>query len=103
MQVPCTASASAKDSNQLSVYDGEMIDPADSWRHYTGELNLESAGVLAVSVTECKTLELRVTPDPDAFPEHALIDFGSAGRLQLERTSKKLREYAMSRGWKYRH
>ena len=56
-------------------------------------------GVLAVTVAECRTLELSVIPDPDAFPEHVLIDFSAWGTSQIHKKAKRLRIAAVKRGW----
>ena len=90
-----------KDKNKLSVYDGDTISAADAWRHYVNEH--ESAGVLAVIVSECKALGLQAYSDPGPFPEHAVIDFDQ--RLtngQIRKIARKLRDMAQSRGWQYR-
>lgn len=56
-------------------------------------------GVLAVTVAECRTLELSVVPDPDAFPEHVLIDFSAWGTSQINKKAQSLRNAAVKRGW----
>ena len=55
-----------KDKHMLSVYDGDMTTPADSWTHFCGILGFQSIGVMAVTVGECSTLELPARPR--AFP-----------------------------------
>ena len=64
--------------------------------HYTEEQKLRSAGVLAVTVGECMTLDLDVRPDPDPYPEHAVIVFGESGR---NGKAKLLKRKAIERGW----
>ena len=91
-----------KDGNRLSVYDGDMINAARSWAHYTGTLGLTSAGVVAVSVAECLGLELVVSSDPSEYPEHALIEFGELSRRQATTKSKQLSRYANARDWQFR-
>ncbi|MGI6354263.1 MAG: hypothetical protein GX937_00835 [Lentisphaerae bacterium] len=91
-----------KDEQKLSVYDGDQITPANAFEHYTQALKLESSGVMAVSVEECKKLELPVTPDPKPFPEHALIDFSSCSKSAAEKKAKLLKSKAIVRGWLYR-
>ena len=82
----------------LSVYDGNQISAMDSWLHYTNRLNLESDGVLAVSVGECRDEQLGVQPDPQCgFEEHVLIVFDKG----LRRIAKKLKKIAVQRGWQY--
>lgn len=92
----------SKDEHCLSVYDGDQIDAESAWRHYVNTLNLESIGVLAVTVWECEILELTVVPDPDAFPEHVCIDFRGLTNRQIEKKAKTLNLTARSRGWQFR-
>jgi len=91
-----------KDEQMLSVYDNDQITPADAFEHYTKDLKLRSGGVLAVSMMECETLALPVTPDPGLFPEHALIDFSAHSKSATEKKAKLLRAKAEVRGWLYR-
>ncbi|HEU4456530.1 MAG TPA: hypothetical protein VFR81_25910 [Longimicrobium sp.] len=90
-----------KDQSRLSVYDGDRIEPRSAWKHYTGVLGLESAGVMAVSSGECAELDLPVAPDPEPFPEHVVIDFSGLGKSAAEKAAKKLRVRAETRGWLY--
>lgn len=92
-----------KDENQLSVYDGDQIEPEPSWRHYTGELEKKSVGVLGVTLSECSSLSLPAQPDPTPFPEHVLIDFSAfASQTRvIERLGKQLRDKAEARDWLY--
>lgn len=85
----------------MSVYDGDLINPEDAWLHFTSELGFDSVGVLAVTVAECKVHELDARPDPEPFPEHAVIDFSDLGTNQIEKKSKKLKASAVDRGWQY--
>jgi|SRR5579862_397565 len=89
-----------KDQSLLSVYDGDLIGPESSWRHFT-ILGFASAGVCAVSVDECAALQLSVRPDPAPFPEHAVIDFTGLSNSAAEKKSKMLRNKAALRGWLY--
>ena len=91
-----------KDEGLLSVYDGDMIAPKPAYDHYTGQLGLESVGVVAVTVAECKQQELPVEPDPIPFPEHVVIDFRSLSRSQAESKAKYLVRLATNRDWQYR-
>jgi len=88
-----------KDERKLSVYDGDLIAAADAWRHFTSQLKLASVGVLAVTVRECSSVELRVSPDPEPFPEHAVIDFSGYSENAIQKKAKILRHDAESRGW----
>jgi hypothetical protein len=87
-----------KDQHKLSVYDGDMISAADAHAHYRGR-NLESVGVMAVTVAECSDQDLPVRSSPEEFPEHAEIDFTGFGGSQCEKKGKKLRDLAERRGW----
>lgn len=91
-----------KDDGFLSVYNGEMIEPLGAWEHYNKSLKLPSCGVLAVTVNECETLALPARPDPEPFPEHAVIDFNESTSSEREKKAKTLRHYADKRGWCYR-
>ena len=91
-----------KDNGLLSVYDGDRITAEDSWRHFVGTLGHPSAGVAAVSVAECNDQQLPVRPDPEAFPEHVLIDFTGLSNSQKERKAAALKAAALARGWQFR-
>ena len=91
----------SKDNKQLSVYDGDQITPEDAWLHYTQDVGFKSVGVIGVSAAECKQLELPVRPDPNPFPEHAVIDFTGLGRGAMERKADALKIFAITRGWLY--
>ena len=91
-----------KDEQRLSVYDGDQIEPQDAYEHYTISLGLRSVGVMGVSVAECGKLELPAHPDPEPFPEHAVIDFSAFNKNATEKKAKLLRAKAVARGWLYR-
>jgi hypothetical protein len=88
-----------KDETKLSVYDGDQIGADTSWNHYTATLKLQSAGTVAVSVGECAGEKLPARPDPEPFPEHAVIDFNGLSDGQCLSKSKKLKAKAQTRGW----
>jgi len=90
-----------KDDFKLSVYDGDQITPETSWIHYTTDLELKSAGVAALTVDECAAENLPARPDPEPFPEHAIIDFAGLSAGQCQSKSKKLQAKALDRGWIY--
>ena len=90
-----------KDKKKLSVYDGDKITADKAWEHFTTVLMFPSVGVLAVTVAECKSLQLTPAPDPEAFPEHALIDFTPHAENQIVKKSKLLKACAETRGWQY--
>ena len=91
-----------KDNGRVSVYDGDQISPQDAYEHYAS-LGHRAAGVLAVTVAECESLKLTVTPDPlPGFPEHATIDFTAHSRKSVETAAGELNDLANERGWQYR-
>jgi len=92
-----------KDEKKLSVYDGDLMTPGESYRHYTEELRLSSTGVMAVSVKECRAVDLEPVSDPEPFPEHVVIDFSSLpSEKSIKTKAKLLKARAMARGWLYR-
>ena len=89
-----------KDQGLLSTYNGDMISPLDSFEHYTTTLGLRSAGVMDVTVEECRELQLPVYQDPQPdFDEHTVIDFTGLSRRMRERKADSLRTSANRRGW----
>lgn len=92
-----------KDEKLLSVYDGDQIGPSDAFEHYTNRLGLSSIGILAVTVKECETCELTPRPNPEAFPEHAVIDFTGYTEKEIQKKAKQLKACANQRGWLYRY
>lgn len=91
-----------KDEQHLSVYDGDLIDSQPAYEHYTGTLGHASVGVMAVSVAECTSLDLPTSPDPEPFPEHAIIDFTGFEKKLAEKKAKLLKARAEQRDWLYR-
>lgn len=89
-----------KDQQKLSVYNGDLITAPASWEHYRTR-QLESVGVMAVTVEECTKQDLVVRSSPQEFAEHAEIDFLDFTSNQCEKKAKKLREVADHRGWLY--
>lgn len=91
----------SKDTGKLSVYDGDRIEPAAAFDHYTSVLGLKSVGALGVSVEECALGSLIARPDPlPDFQEHAVIDFSGLGSRSLVKSAAKLLCYAANkRGW----
>ena len=90
------------DAGLLSVYDGDQVAADAAWIHYTSIQRRESAGVVAVTVSECNGLQLPVTVDGAPYPEHASIDFRAFGGNALLNKAKLLRGLANARGWQYR-
>ena len=91
-----------KDEHKLSMYDGDQISAERSYRHYTESIGFASAGVLGVTVAECRELELAVVPNPEPFPEHVLVDYSAFDRNVVETKAKLLKAKAESRGWLFR-
>lgn len=95
-----------KDLDRLSFDDGDRIGAEASWRRFTGERRLESVGVLAVQVLECRQQDLEVVadgvPSSPIGPEHVSVDFAGKSNGQRKTISKKLRDLALGRGWQFR-
>jgi hypothetical protein len=88
------------DAGHLSVYDGDMITPERSYVHYTETQKRKSGGVMAVTVAECASIQLRAAPSPQpGFAEHAHIDFTTCSRKETSSKSKQLLEFAAVRNW----
>lgn len=88
---------------KLSVYDGDQITAEASWFHYTDVLKLESCGVAAFTVLECRAIDLPVISDGIPYPEHISVDFtGLSSRSQRATRAKQLRAAANARGWQFR-
>lgn len=93
-----------KDVNKLSVYNGEKYFPQESHTHFTGiDSSYKSVGVVAVTVQECNNEELNCEENNIPFDGHSFIDFAALSGNQVEKKAKKLRNYAMERGWLYKH
>jgi hypothetical protein len=91
-----------KDSGLLSVYDGALMTAEASFFHYTRTQGLKAVGTVSVSEGEVTAVGLSWRPDPEPFPEHAVIDFttlGSASRVKAK--AQALAERARARGWTY--
>ncbi len=91
-----------KDKELLSVYNGSLISAEEAWIHYTQKQQLESVGVLAVSVAEVNHIGLQSRPDTSSFPEHAVIDFFGLSNKEKKVRSSLLATKARDRGWQYR-
>ena len=88
-----------KDGKLLSVYDGDQINAEDSWEHYVNTLHYQSAGVLAITVSECHEKGLTARSEPRLYPEHAVIDYSKCTETQIKKKAKYLKHYAENRGW----
>ena len=87
---------------KLSVYNGELIEAKPAWEHYTTVQQKESVGVLAITVSECTSLELPAVESPEVFPAHCHVDFSGLARKKIEEKGKLLRDRGTKRGWQYR-
>ena len=92
----------AKDQGKLSVYDGDRMTAQQAYCHYAYKLCLTSVGVMALTVAECGKQELPVTPDPEPFPEHVVIDFRDCSNADIKTKAQYLTRAAVLRGWQYR-
>ena len=90
-----------KDQNRLSFDDGSQIAAEQAWRRYTEEHGLQSVGVLGVLVGECASEGLRVIPDGVPDPEHVSVDFTGKSNGERKSIAKRLRDYALGRGWQF--
>lgn len=86
----------------LSAYDGGQVTAESAYQHYTGELGLSSAGVVAVSVEECLERGIQVDFDGLGFPAHVTLRFPRLSRRETGLLADELIELAMARGWQYR-
>lgn len=91
-----------KDEKRLSVDNGDMFNPEESYRHFTEKLSHLSVGVMSVTKLDCSNLDLAVLPDPEPYPEHTLIDFSKLGTNQIEKKAKKLKARAIGNNWRYK-
>lgn len=92
-----------KDKGKLSVYDGDMIDAEDSYKHYTEVLKNASDSVWAISKKEADAEGVPAAPDPlPDFAAHATLDFGAIPMKECRKIAKRLKAFAVSRGCQYR-
>ncbi|MEI6607633.1 MAG: hypothetical protein WCP35_20190 [Verrucomicrobiota bacterium] len=57
-----------KDRDLLSAYNGDLIGAEAAWSHFTLQLGLRSAGVLALSVAECAAEGVSLSARSPTFP-----------------------------------
>lgn len=88
------------DRNQLSVYNGDKFSAEESHDHYIQ--TLKSAGVVSVSVQECKSIELSAAEDNIPFDGHSYIDFKTLNKSQAKVKAKKLKALAVIRDWTFK-
>lgn len=90
-----------KDQDLLSFDDGSRIPAEASWQRHTGTRGLASIGVLAVTVAECAGEGLPVIDDGIPDPEHVSVAFSGTTTSQRKAISKRLRNFAVARGWQF--
>jgi len=90
-----------KDKGLLSFDDGSRIAAELAWHRYTVERGRQSLGVLGVLVGECASEGLGVIPDGVPDPEHVSLDFTGKSSGVRKAISKRLRDHALSLGWKF--
>lgn len=90
-----------KDKGLLSFDDGSRIAAELAWHRYTVERGRQSLGVLGVLVGECASESLGVIPDGVPDPEHVSLDFTGKSNGIRKAISKRLRDHALSLGWKF--
>lgn len=91
-----------KDKDKLSVYNGDIFSPKDSFDHFTSKYS--SYGVLSVSLEEVNTENpLFLEEDNEPFDGHCSINFSSvSSRNQKIKKASKLRDIAIKRNWTYK-
>ena len=95
-------SPTPKDAGLLSVYDGKKIAPEPSFIHYTTVQRLAAAGSVSVTTDEVASVGLPWRPDPEPFPEHAVIDYSALPTLgKAKAKAQALAERARQRGSTY--
>ncbi len=85
------------DNGFLSVYNGDMIEPAPAVHHYR-EQGRKTGGVAGITVEECSRHQLPCIDDGVPFPEHATIDFSKKSPSEMKKAYKELTIYANNRG-----
>ena len=88
-----------KDEDQLSVDNGDMVSPEDSWKRFSAQAECTSSGVMAVSQCECSISALKVVEDGIPYPEHCHLNFAPFRSNQASKVGKKLAAKAHERGW----
>lgn len=88
-----------KDEFHLSVDNGDRLTAEAAWRRFTADPACTSAGVQAVSRSDCAAQALPVIEDGRPHPEHCSIDFSAFEKKAIEKKAKLLRAAAATRGW----
>lgn len=83
----------------LSFSDKDKITPEQAWRRYTQ--NLDSRGVMAITVSECREQGLKPKPDPtENEPDHVSVYFREGlSKRQKKSIGQILANLANKRGW----
>lgn len=90
-----------KDAGQLSVYNGDKWTAEESFDHFTQTQGFKATGNVAVTVSECQTVELPAVEDNDPFKGHAYIDFAQCSKSAVMTKAKQLKHVALQRDWTY--
>ncbi|MCX7231373.1 MAG: hypothetical protein NTW15_20635 [Burkholderiales bacterium] len=88
-----------KDEFQLSVDNGARVTAEAAWRRFTADPACTSAGVQAISRSDCAAQVLPVIEDGSSHPEHCSIDFSAFEKKAIDKKAKLLRAAAATRGW----
>lgn len=88
-----------KDENQLSVDNGDLISPEDSWNRFSAQPECASRGVMAVSQHECVGCGVRAIEDGIPYAAHCYLDFAPFSSNAASKIGKKLAAKAQERGW----
>ena len=84
--------------DMLSTYDGDMMSPEETYRHYTEELGNESAGVYGITCDETEEQGLEIVEDRTPYKEHVSVSFQGISSNGRRSKSRRLASYAMNRG-----
>ena len=90
-----------KDESQLSVDNGDMVQPEASWKRFAAEPENSSSGVMGILHSECSTCNIQIYEDGVPYPEHCYLDFSPFNRNTCDKLGKKLAAFAQTRGWLY--
>jgi hypothetical protein len=90
---------SSGDGGKLSVYDGDQINAADSYLHYTEVSKNLAHSVWGVTCGEATMETVPASPAPlPGFPSHATMDFTGKSEKACRRVAKRLKILATARG-----
>ena len=88
----------------LTVFDATATSPEEVWVWSMGffEPGRQFAGIVAVSVGECKSLDLSVTRFTGHLESESVIDFAGLSHGRMRQAAAILRTFATDRGWIFR-